>query len=162
MPNFHALSSALTFQSTNVVVIGGTQGIGSGIAVRFAELGASVLVVGRNEALGNEIVKTLEKAAEKNGRVDGRVRFGFARRDLGSVEQIRAAAEDIARWAGDGGICFKAKASLFNFCVYDIALTGRVSAGFLPLTAQSMATGFNVQILSAFSYSLYAVNTPSP
>lgn len=104
MPDFHALSSALTFTSTNVVVIGGTQGIGAGIAVRFAELGASVLVVGRNEALGNEIVKTLETAAQKNGQDGGRVRFGFSRRDLGSVEQIRAAAEDVARWAGNGDI----------------------------------------------------------
>jgi NAD(P)-dependent dehydrogenase (short-subunit alcohol dehydrogenase family) len=104
MPNFHALSSALTFPSTNVVVIGGTQGIGAGIAIRFAELGASVLVVGRNEALGNEIVKALETAAQKNGRGGGRVRFEFSRRDLGSVEQIRAAAEDIARWAGNGDI----------------------------------------------------------
>jgi NAD(P)-dependent dehydrogenase (short-subunit alcohol dehydrogenase family) len=80
-------------------VIGGTQGIGAGIAVQFAELGTSVLVVGHNKALGNEIVKTLKTAAQKNGWDGGRVRFGFSRRDLGSVEQIRAAAEDIARWA---------------------------------------------------------------
>ena len=86
MPNCHALSSALTFPSTNVVVIGGTQGIGAGIAICFAQLGASVLIVGCNKACGNEIVKKLETAAQKSGRDDGRVRFGFIRRDLGIVE----------------------------------------------------------------------------
>jgi NAD(P)-dependent dehydrogenase (short-subunit alcohol dehydrogenase family) len=64
MPNYRRLTSALSFPNTNVVVIGGTQGIGAGIATRFAELGASVLVVGRNETLGSEMVKTLEAAAQ--------------------------------------------------------------------------------------------------
>lgn len=104
MPNFHAETSALSFPNTNVVVVGGTQGIGAGIAIRFAELGASVLIVGRNEILGNEMVKTLETSSQQNGRyVDG-VKFGFARRDLGAVKEIKGATEDIARWAGDEGV----------------------------------------------------------
>jgi len=96
MPNFHALTSALTFPDTNVVVVGGTQGIGAGIAVRFAELGASVLIVGRKETLGSEMIKTLESASQKDGGKTAGVKFGFACRDLGSVEEIKATTEDIA------------------------------------------------------------------
>ena len=32
------------------------------------------------------------------------MRFGSARRDLGIAEEIKEAAGDIARWAGDEGI----------------------------------------------------------
>jgi NAD(P)-dependent dehydrogenase (short-subunit alcohol dehydrogenase family) len=106
MPNFHALTSALTFTNTNVVVVGGTQGIGAGIAVRFAELGASVLIVGRNETLASEMIKKLEKASSQNGQNPqaAGVKFGFSRRDLGIVEEIKGAVEDITNWAGNEGV----------------------------------------------------------
>ena len=104
MPNFHVLASALTFPDTNVVVVGGTQGIGAAIAVRFAELGASVLIIGRNEIIGVDMVKKLEATSSSHGHDPHGVRFGFSRRDLGSVKEIKAAAEDITKWAGKGGI----------------------------------------------------------
>jgi NAD(P)-dependent dehydrogenase (short-subunit alcohol dehydrogenase family) len=150
MPNFHALTSALTFPDTNVVVVGGTQGIGAGIAVRFAELGASVLIVGRKETLGSEMIKTLESASQKDGGKTAGVRFGFVRRDLGSVEEIKAAAEDIAQWAGDRGVH------------YLVQSQGGVSNGFLGLTAQSLTTFFNVQILSHFLIPYLLLSRPDP
>ena len=106
MPDFHALTSSLTFPNTNVVVIGGTQSIGAGIAIRFAELGASVLIIGRNELNGNEMVKKMENASSSsnNGRGYNGAKFGFARRDLSSVEEIKSAAQDIAIWAGKVGV----------------------------------------------------------
>jgi len=104
MPGFHALTSALTFPNINVVVVGGTQGIGAGIAVRFAELGASVLVVGRNEKLASDLIKTLETASRQNGWNSSEVKFGFARRDLSDVAEIKAVADDISIWAGNKGI----------------------------------------------------------
>jgi NAD(P)-dependent dehydrogenase (short-subunit alcohol dehydrogenase family) len=102
MPDSPTLTaSSLTFPNTNVVVIGGTQSIGAGIAIRFAELGASVLIVGRNE---NEMVKKLESASSNKGWDPDRIRFGFARRDLSIVEEIKGAAKDIATWAGKAGV----------------------------------------------------------
>lgn len=106
MPDFHALTSSLTFLNTNVVVIGGTQSIGAGIAIRFAELGASVLIIGRNETNGNEMVKKLESASRlsNNGQGHDGAKYGFARRDLSSVEEIKSAAQDITIWAGKVGV----------------------------------------------------------
>ena len=107
MSYFKALTSTLTFQNTNVVVIGGTQGIGAGIALRFAELGAAVLIIGRNEVLGSEMVKKLEKASFTGGwdNHDGITRnFKFSKRDLSKVGDMKGAAEDIAQWAGKKGV----------------------------------------------------------
>jgi hypothetical protein len=60
--------------------------------------------VARNEKLGNETTKMLEAVSCHNGWNAVEVRFGSARRDLGTAEEIKEAAEDIARWAGDEGI----------------------------------------------------------
>jgi NAD(P)-dependent dehydrogenase (short-subunit alcohol dehydrogenase family) len=104
MLDFHTLVSRLTFPNANVVVIGGTQSIGAGIAIRFAELGASVLIIGRNETNGNKMVEKLKNTSSNNGWDREKVRFGFARRDLSSVEEIKGAAQDIAGWAGNDGV----------------------------------------------------------
>lgn len=107
MPDFKALASTLTFPNTNVAIVGGTQGIGASIAIRFAELGAAIIIVGRNEMLGSEMVKKLEKASFTSGwdNRDGITRrFKFSKRDLSKVEEIKGAAEDIAQWAGKKGV----------------------------------------------------------
>lgn len=98
MPEYHALTSALELAATNVVVVGGTQGIGAGIALRLAELGASVLISGRNEKLGDEMVRKLKERGAKDAR------FAFAGKDLGTLEAIKALVEDIAAWAGEEGV----------------------------------------------------------
>ena len=125
MPDLKALVSALNFQNKNVVVVGGTQGIGSGIAIRFAELGAAVLIVGRNEMLGSEMVKKLEKASFTGDwdDYDGIARrFKFVKRDLSKVGDIKEAAEDIAEWAGKNGIHYlfqcQGGVSIFGIFIY--------------------------------------------
>lgn len=45
-------NSSITTLGERVVVAGGTQGIGEGIACRFAQAGAEVWIVGRNESKG--------------------------------------------------------------------------------------------------------------
>lgn len=97
MVDYHALTSALNLSGTNVVVVGGTHGIGAAIALRFAELGSSVLIMGRNEPAGNAIVSAMRSAATTEAT------FTFVRADLGAVDAIRKAADDIAEWAGAQG-----------------------------------------------------------
>ncbi|GFR70400.1 dehydrogenase/reductase SDR family member 4 [Elysia marginata] len=50
-----------------VVVSGSSSGIGEGIAILFASLGANVTVCGRDEARLQEVAKTCEKAARDSG-----------------------------------------------------------------------------------------------
>lgn len=109
MPNFKALASTLTLTNTNVVVVGGTQGIGAGIAIRCAELGASVLIVGRNAMLGSEMISKLENASRGSGdshSLTSGARFGFSQRDLSRLEEMRGTVEDIAKWVGKDGVHF--------------------------------------------------------
>lgn len=63
MVDKHALTSALNLTGTNVVVIGGTQGMDAAIAVRLAELGSSVLVMGRSETAADAVVNKMQSAA---------------------------------------------------------------------------------------------------
>jgi NAD(P)-dependent dehydrogenase (short-subunit alcohol dehydrogenase family) len=105
MPDFKALTSTLTFQNTNVIVIDGTQDIGAAIAICIAELGASIFIVSHNKMLGSDMVKKLENASFSSGGDNhGGVRFGFLQRDLSRVGEIKGAVKDIAKWAEKDGI----------------------------------------------------------
>lgn len=45
-------NASITIPGERVVVAGGTQGIGGSIAYRFAQAGAEVWIIGRNETKG--------------------------------------------------------------------------------------------------------------
>ena len=54
------------FQDKTVLILGATSGIGRTTALRFAQEGANVVVGGRNEDNGNEVVRSIE-AMDGNG-----------------------------------------------------------------------------------------------
>ena len=54
------------FQNKTVLILGATSGIGRTTALRFAQEGANVVVGGRNEDNGNEVVRSIE-AMDGNG-----------------------------------------------------------------------------------------------
>ena len=54
------------FQDKTVLILGGTSGIGRTTALRFAQEGANVVIGGRNEGNGNEVVRSIE-AMDGNG-----------------------------------------------------------------------------------------------
>lgn len=58
-----AASSAVSLAGKHAVVVGATSGIGHGIALRLAQAGASVTVVGRSESRGGAIVESLATSA---------------------------------------------------------------------------------------------------
>ncbi len=150
MPDYHALTSALKLASTNVVVVGGTQGIGAGIALRLAELRASVLISGRNEKLGDEMVGKLKERGAKDAR------FAFVKKDLGDLGAIKALAEDIAAWAGEEGVQYlylSQGTSLSLHHLWNATHDARPPGGpvcFTPGTVETLTAGFNVQIISHF------------
>lgn len=58
------LNQGLDLAGKTVAIAGGTQGIGAATGIRFAQAGASVIVIGRNEELGNKVVAELQKAGK--------------------------------------------------------------------------------------------------
>jgi len=71
-----------------IVITGGTDGIGKVTARELAKLGASVTIVARNATKAQQVVKELRAAA-------GHERVGFVRADLASLKGVRGAAETI-------------------------------------------------------------------
>ena len=59
------------FLNNVVLIFGGTSGIGKATALAFAAQGADVVVVGRREQLGLEVVGLIEKAGRQGLFVSG-------------------------------------------------------------------------------------------
>lgn len=72
------LNQGIDLTGKNVAVSGGTQGIGAATGLRFAQSGATVYIIGRNEELGNKVVEELRKQG-KGGKAE------FIKADLRSV-----------------------------------------------------------------------------
>jgi len=78
-------NSKLHLKGKNVLVVGGTQGIGAGVAIRFSQLGASVTISGRNEKRANEVIETMKKEQKDSSqelryrRVDTSLLYDVAR-----------------------------------------------------------------------------------
>ncbi|KAJ8473355.1 hypothetical protein ONZ45_g16330 [Pleurotus djamor] len=142
MPNYRSLTSKIDLTGNNVVAVGGTQGIGAGIALRCAELGASVLIVGRNPQRGTAVVESL-KLKNASGR------HRFVEKDLGTVDAIKEIVEEIVTWAGDDGVHY-------------LYLSQGGPSCFLPSTVEVIAPGFNVQVLSHFLIPYLLLERPNP
>ena len=79
------------FQDNTVLILGGTSGIGRTTALRFAQEGANVVIGGRNEGNGNEVVRSIE-AMDGNGL--------FVQTD---VRDLRALQNAVERTVGEFG-----------------------------------------------------------
>jgi NAD(P)-dependent dehydrogenase (short-subunit alcohol dehydrogenase family) len=82
MPSVKSQNDALDLSAKTAAVAGATQGIGAGIAVRFAALGANVLIVGRNAERAKQVLQECRDAAR--GSSETRI-FDFVQADLRSV-----------------------------------------------------------------------------
>ena len=59
------------YKDKNVLIIGGTRGVGRGIALTVAKAGADVTVVGRSEKSGKAILQLMKQHAQNAGSSDG-------------------------------------------------------------------------------------------
>jgi NAD(P)-dependent dehydrogenase (short-subunit alcohol dehydrogenase family) len=73
------------------LVTGATTGIGRGIAEHFASIGARVVIHGRDEALGTEVVEGLRRNGHDAAFVAG---------DLADARTCRRVVQDAVRWQG--------------------------------------------------------------
>ena len=76
-------NSALNLSGKNVLVVGGTQGIGAGVAIRFSQLGSSVVIAGRNETLAKNVISQMES----NHKSDSQ-EFKFLKVDATMIEDL--------------------------------------------------------------------------
>ena len=63
------------FEGKVALITGGTSGIGTATAIKFAREGANVVITGRNEERGNEVVARIEEAGSEGLFVRADVRF---------------------------------------------------------------------------------------
>merc|ERR1711879_338659 len=80
----------------NFLVVGGTKGIGSGIAVALAEAGASVHLVGRDRAAADKTLGKMRVAQESAGLSSAANSFHFHVADLATVRGCIALAATLA------------------------------------------------------------------
>jgi len=78
------------------VVIGGTNGIGRGMCVWLAQQGSSVVVAGRSQERGQEVVNEMKVAASNQG-AGGEPVFEFIPIDMFSLADTRRFADDFIR-----------------------------------------------------------------
>ncbi|TEB29330.1 NAD(P)-binding protein [Coprinellus micaceus] len=81
-----------------VLILGGTSGIGRTMARRYAERGARVCVVGRREALLDEVVEECRRAANSSAVETGIV--GLRGDFTNAGDMVRVRAELLTRWGG--------------------------------------------------------------
>lgn len=91
----------MSFQGKTVLITGSTSGIGRAAAEKFAARGADVIVTGRDDTRGGELVQKIEQA-------DGKARFIQA--DLGNAKDVQR----LAREAGEVDVLVN-NAGLFPF-----------------------------------------------
>jgi NADP-dependent 3-hydroxy acid dehydrogenase YdfG len=86
----HKRSSKVPERGERVLVLGASSGIGRSIARQYAERGARVCVVGRREALVNEVVAECQKAQSDGSSISDQEEdfiFGVAA-DFASVDDM--------------------------------------------------------------------------
>ena len=85
------------FQDKTVLILGGTSGIGRTAALRFAQEGANVVIGGRNEGNGNEVVRSIE-AMDGNGL--------FVQTDVRELDALQKAVDRAVEEFGGLNVAF--------------------------------------------------------
>lgn len=92
-------NAACSLLGKRALVVGGTNGIGMGIALRLAKAQASVTIVGRNEQRGQEVLEQMKRQSASDDKAneslgDSPPQFSFIKCDASLVKNIKAFSED--------------------------------------------------------------------
>ncbi|KAJ3207211.1 hypothetical protein HDU82_003960 [Entophlyctis luteolus] len=110
-----AKNANASFPGRHAVVVGGTAGIGLGIARRLAQADYSVTIVGRNVTRGSEIVAELEEVArakDSRGANQQQPKFAFVQCDVSLLANVTAVCEGLKRTSVDTLVLTQGKGSM--------------------------------------------------
>lgn len=80
-----SMENAYSLKGKNAIITGGNKGIGYGISTAFAQQGASIAIMARDEVTGKKVVDEL---TEKYGG-----KYAFYKLDISSMENCKTAVE---------------------------------------------------------------------
>ncbi|KAK0550637.1 hypothetical protein OC845_002592 [Tilletia horrida] len=136
-------NKGIDLDQQRALVAGGTQGIGAGIAERFAKAGAGVWIIGRNEQKANEVLAKLRQAsaeyATQNAKSTGSssAQHEFFKADLSDPKEMDRVTAEINKRAGKAGVDYLVECQ-----------GGPPTGTFKPIGHSEFA--FSVQCLSRF------------
>lgn len=122
----------LDLTGKTAVITGGSQGIGAGVAIRFAQAGANVIVVGRSSTRLTHVVEEARKVAKSTSQ-----KIDFISTDLSLVASIKTVASTI-----------EAKSN--GSVDYLVQTQGGTPNGLYELTSEGIEAHFATQILGRF------------
>jgi len=162
-------SSSSTFAGKVGLVVGGTNGIGRGLAEWLAQQGASVIIAGRSRERGQEVVEVMRahnKAIEQ-GDSNGAT-FAFEQIDGSSLKDIKRFSEEFQRaherldylviTAGIATTQGRTETPEGLDQKLSIHYYGRIATvvGLLPLLSKTAATGADVRAMSVLSAGVHS------
>lgn len=93
-----ASNSKLFLAGRNVLVVGGTGGIGAAAAIKFAQLGANVTIAGRNKQNGAEVVEKMIAISPNKETA----KFKFLSVDITIMKDVRRFTSEYIEYNNEG------------------------------------------------------------
>ncbi|KFY13547.1 hypothetical protein V492_03195 [Pseudogymnoascus sp. VKM F-4246] len=125
-------NASLDLTGKSAVIAGGSQGIGAGVAIRFAQAGANVLIIGRSKERLETVIADARKVAKSTDQ-----KLNYVSADLSLVSGIRAITKEIETKT-DGRVD------------YLIQTQGGIPTGRYETTSEGIESHFAVQVLNRF------------
>jgi NAD(P)-dependent dehydrogenase (short-subunit alcohol dehydrogenase family) len=128
----HKANIGLDLTGKTAVIAGGSQGIGASVAIRFAQAGANVVIIGRSQERLSAITAEARKLAKSQDQ-----KIDSISADLSLVSSIKSLAKDI-------------EAKTDSKVDYLVQTQGGTPNGRYETTSEGFESHFAVQILSRF------------
>lgn len=125
-------NTGLDLSGKTAVIAGGSQGIGAGVAIRFAQAGANIIIVGRSKERLERVISDASKVAKSTGQ-----KLDYVSTDLSLVSGVKSAAKELEN-KSNGKVD------------YLVQTQGGTPNGLQEATSEGIESHFAVQVLSRF------------
>jgi len=125
-------NAGLDLTDKTAVIAGGSQGIGAGIAIRFAQAGANIIIIGRSQDRLESVVSAARKVSKSTAQ-----KFDYVSADLSLLSGTKTAAREVET---------RSQSKVH----YLIQTQGGMPNGLYEPTVEGIESHFAVQVLSRF------------